>query len=331
MKIKKEYIMLVALILALSLYLFLRKQDRIHYRLPKLPRVARADISKIEISKKGTAIILSKKDNIWRIAPQGYPADAGKAENMLNAIEKLTLTALVSKSKNYCRYDLDGGKKLTVKAWAGDVLEREFAIGKIAPSYRHTFVQVGGDHRVYHASGNFRGVFDLTLDNLRDKTALRFEKSDIEQIKISKGRESVVFGRKVVPVEIKVDKEVEPLNPSASKTETLWETAKGQKADEAKLDRLLTTLSNLRCSNYVKHRKKEDFAEALYTVQLRGVQEYSLSIFERLGKDAKTYPAISSTNDYPFFLQERQAKKIMIDPREMLTKPEQGAGKREKD
>ena len=331
MKIRKEYIIFIVVIVALSLYLFLRKQDRTHYKVPELSPIAQPEISKIEISKKGTAITLSKKGSIWRIAPQGYPADAGKAEDMLDTIEKLTLTVLVSESKNYTRYDLGGDQKLTVKAWTGDTLKRDVAIGKVAPSHRHTFVQIGGDHRVYHASGNFRGVFDLTLDNLRDKTVLKFEKAEIQEVQVSKGRESVVFGRKQVPVEIKLDQEAEASSPPAAKTDTLWETAEGQRADEAKLDRLITTLSNLRCAKYVDGRKKEEFTEPFYTVRLSGVQEYNLSIFDRLDKDAKTYPAISSVNDYPFLLQEQQANDIMKDPEGLLAEPREEAGKGKKE
>jgi hypothetical protein len=331
MKIRKQYIILVAVILALSLYLFLRKQDRTHYKVPEVPPIVQSDISKIEISKKGSAITLIKKDTIWRIAPRGYPADAVKVKGMLDALEKLTFTALVSESKNYTRYDLGGDQKLTVKAWAGDTLKRDFAIGKVAPSYRHTFVQVSGDYRVYHASGNFRGVFDQTVDNIRDKMVLRFEKTEIQEVQVSKGRKCMVFGRKQVPVEIKLDQEAEASSPPAARTETLWESAEGQKADEATLDRLLTILSNLSCQKYVDDRKKEDFTEPIYTIQLRGIQEYSLSIFGRLNKDAKAYPAISSVNDYPFLLQEQQANDIMKDPEELLAEPKkQGAEKEEK-
>lgn len=329
MKIKREYIILVAVILALSLYLFLRKQDRTHYKLPEAPPIAQTDISKIEIFKKGTAITLIKKDTIWLIAPQGYPADAGKVKGMLDAIEKLALTALVSESRNYTRYDLGADQKLMVKAWAGDKLKRDFAIGKVAPSHRHTFVRVSEDSRVYHASGNFRGVFDQTLDNIRDKAVLKFDKAEIQEVQVSKGGKSVFFGRKQVPVEIKLDQEAEASSPPAARTETLWETVEGQDADEAKLDRLLTILSNLRCEKYLDDRKREDFTEPIYTVQLRGIQEYSLSIFGRLNKDIKAYPAISSANDYPFLLQDRQANDIMKDPEELLVEPKKQSAEEE--
>ena len=329
MKIRKEYIILVVVILALSLYLLLRKQDRTHYKLPEVPPIAQADISKIEIFKKGSAVTLIKKDTIWRIAPQGYPADAGKVREMLDKIEKLGLTALVSESKSYTRYNLGADQKLAVKAWAGDKLKRDFAVGKVAPSYRHTFVQVSGNYRVYHASGNFRSVFDQTVDSIRDKVVLKFDKAEITEIRVSKGEESKIFGRKQVPVEIELDKDAAASRPPATRTETLWETAVGQKADEAKLGRLLTILSNLRCEKYVDDRKKEDFTEPIYTVQPKGIQEYSLSIFGRLDKDAKVYPAISSVNDYPFFLQEQQANDIMKDPEELLAEPKRQSAEEE--
>jgi hypothetical protein len=329
MRIRKEYIILVAVILALSLYLLLRKQDRTHYKLPGVTPIAQADISKIEISNKGSAITLIKNDAIWRIAPEGYPADAGKVRDMLDKIEKLALTALVSESKDFARYNLGVDQKLTVKAWAGDTLKRDFAIGKVAPSYRHTFVQVSGDYRVYHASGNFGGVFDQTVDNIRDKVVLKFDKAEITEIRVSKGKESKGFGRKQLPVEIKLDQQGEASSPPATRTETLWETAEGQKAEQAELDRLLTILSNLRCEKYLDDRKKEDFTEPIYTVQARGIQEYSLSIFGRPDKDTKAYPAISSVNDYPFSLQEQQANDIMKDPEELLTKPKKESAEKE--
>jgi hypothetical protein len=329
MKIRKEYIILVAVVLALSLYLFLRKQDRTHYKLPEVTPIVRSDISKIEISRKGTAIILIKKDTIWRIAPQGYPADKGKVKGMLDAMEKLTLTALVSESKNFARYNLGGDQKLAVKAWAGDKLKRDFAVGKVAPSYRHTFVRVSEDYRVYHASGNFRDVFDQTVDNIRDKVVLKFDKAEITEIRVSKGEESKIFGRKQVPVEIELDKEAAVSSPPATRRETLWETAEGQEVDEAKLDRLLTILSNLGCEKYLDDRKKEDFTEPIYSVQARGIQEYSLSIFGRLDKDTKAYPAVSSGNDYPFLLQEQQANDIMKDPEELLAEPEKESSEKE--
>ncbi len=323
MKIKKEYSILLAVIIALSLYLTLRNPDRTQYQLPEVPEVDRKDISKIEIAKPDISIVLNKQGGSWHIAPQAYSADTDMVKNMLDVIEKLTLTALVSESKNYDRYNLNDNEKIVVKAWKEDTLRREFEVGKAATSYRHTFVKLAGDDRVYHARGNFRDKFDQTVDNLRDKTVLSFAQTEIREIRIAKGEQLMVFGRKQVPVEVTAGKEAEVRSPPSPKAETVWQTAEGKKGDESKLSRLLTTLSNLRCEKYIDDRKKEDFTNPIYALQLKGLQEYTLSIFAKTDKSDKNYPAVSSANDYPFLLSDRQADDIMSNPDEMLQKSDE--------
>lgn len=322
MKLKKEYTILVAVIVALVLYLVLRKSDRTHYRVPSLPAVAEAEISKIELSKLDTSIVLNKRDNSWYIAPQGYPANSRTVRDMLAIIGNLTLTALISESSTYGRYDLSDEKKITVKAWAGEVLRREFEIGKSAPSYRHTFVKLAGDDRVYQARDNFRGKFDPTAENLWDRTVLSFERAEIREIQITKGAQSILLSRQEVPPEDTAGEKSDEGGPPPPKSETLWETPDGKKGDESTLNRLLGTLSKLRCQKYMENRKKGDFTDPLFTLTLRGAQEYTLSLFAKTEKDAKNYPAISSQSDFPFLLTDGQAKDIMKDPDEMLEKLE---------
>lgn len=324
MKVKKEYAVLIAIVLAVSLYLILRNPDRTHYQVPKLSHLAENVISRIEISRQETTIELSKKENWWYIAPQGYPADTGVVKRMLDIIEKLTLTALVSESKNYARYDLDDNKKITVRAWMGERLVREFEVGKAAASsfYRHTFVKIAGDDGVYHAPEDFRGRFNQTVDKLRDKIVLSFDRTEIREIRITKGQQLMVFSRSQAPVKVSAGQEADTLSPLSPKVETVWQTADGKDGDETQLRKLLATLSRLRCVQYIDDRKKEDFTSPIYTLQLKGLQEYTLSIFAKTGKVVRTYPAVSSENDYPFLLFNRQADDLMKRPDELLKKPD---------
>ena len=322
MKGKKEYGILAAIIAALVLYLILRSPDRSHYRLPRVPDLAGAEVSKIEISTIDTSIILSKKDDRWYIAPQGYPANENKAKDMLSTIGTLTLTALVSESRNYDRYDLGEDKKITVRAYEGNTLRREFDVGKTAPSYQHTFVKLAGDDRIFHAQGNFRTKFDQAVENLWDRAVLSFERTEIQEIQITKGNESILVAQKQVPVEVSVSEKANAEGKPPPKSEKVWESADGKKGDESKLNRLLTALSNLRCEEYLENRGKDDFTNPIYTITLKGVQEYSLSLFAKTDKDAKDYPAISSQRDFPFLLADRQADNIMKNPNEMLEKAE---------
>jgi hypothetical protein len=319
MKVKKEYVILVAVILALSLYLLLRKTDRVRYELPKLPALAKADVSKIEIARKGAAIVLSRRNGNWNIGPQGYPADTDKVTNMLGIIENLTLTAMVSESRDYSRYQLDDDHKITVRAYIGEKLTREFDVGKVAPSYRHTFVRLKGNKVVYHARENFRHTFDMTVDDLRDKQVLAFDKEEIQEIRITKNGKSLACTRSAASTAAGQ----EPTDKSSPpKEEVIWQSAEGERCDEKTLNRLLAVLSNLRCERYLDNKKKEDLIDPVYRIELKGDQDYNLSIFAKAEGDEKSYPATSSENDYPFLLPEGRAKSIMKNPEEMLERQE---------
>lgn len=322
MKVKKEYLILIALIIALSLYLIMRNPDRTHYQLPDFPEISGKDISKIEIEKGDTTIVLNKKDKAWHIAPQEYPADAEKIQGLLDTIEELSLTAMVSEARDYKRYDLNDAKKITVRAWIDDSLIREFEVGKAAASYQHTFLKLPGDDRVYHAQKNFRGKFDQTVDSLRDKTILSFDQDEIEKVHITKGKQSIVLHRKQVPVKVTATQKNEGQSPPSPEEKTVWETPKGKRADESRLNHLLSTLSKLRCEKYIDNQVKNDFTSPICTLQLSGNQEYTLSIFSKPDKHAKDYPAISSQNDYPFLLGAWRADDLMKNPDELVKKPD---------
>lgn len=326
MRIKKEYLLLVVIIIALSLYVILRNPDRTHHQLPQLPSLDHKSVSKIEISRADESVVLEKKNDQWRITPKGYLANDDMVSTMLDAMEQMTVTALVSESKSYERYDLGDDKKLSVKAWSGQTLKRNFDVGKTASSFRHTFVKLDGDTRVYHVRGDFRRGFDKTTDDLRDKTVLSFDKNDIQEIHLTKGDDAtVILSRVQAPVQASGDES--PDGPSTqdslpTQETTVWQTAEGKQADQAQIDQLLNTLSSLRCENYIDDKTKEDLSNPIFLLQLKGQEEYTLSLFEKNDKD-ENYPAISSENDYPFVLRQWQANNIMKKP-ETLLKEQKG-------
>ena len=322
MKIKKEYLILLLIIIVLSAYLSLRKKDRTLYELPVLPGISKKDISKIEITKGKTSIVLNKKDDQWYIGSQQYPADKNKVNEMLDASEKLTLTALVSESKNYIRYDLTEEKKINVKAWQADTLKRNFDVGKAASSFRHTFVKLADDDRVFHARENFRNKFDQSVDNLREKTVLKVQVSDIDQIRITKKQQSLTLNRTPAGETEPPQKTDQAAATPSPIIKAEWQTTDGKIADKPTLNRLLSSVTNLRCDKFIEDRAKEDFTAPLYRVELVGAKDYSLSIFAKLKDDDSDFPAISSENDYPFLLSKAKAESIMQDPDKLIEKPE---------
>ncbi|MFC1862796.1 DUF4340 domain-containing protein [Thermodesulfobacteriota bacterium] len=316
MRIKKELVLLIIIIILLSLYLALRSRDRTHYSLPELPEISRNEISKIEIARQDSSIFLQKNGDMWEIIPQEWPVEDYIVSNMLEVMEELTFTTLVSESKSYERYGLAEDEKLTVRAWAGDTLKLEFEIGKKVPTSQHTFVKLPNNHRVYHAQDEFKWKFDQTIDKLRVKTVLSFEEDKIQEISITKEEKSNTFIRQQISVEDDSGKE-EIDDKETSEKKTIWVNTEGEKWDKEKMADLLNTLSELNCEKYIDEGQKEDFKNPICDVLVKGEKQYSLSIFASEEKDGSGYPGVSSENPYPFLLSEDEAKKIMTIPDKM--------------
>ena len=314
MKLKKEYILLSIVIIVLSAYLIMRTSDRTQYELPEVPTVAAKDISKLQITRDRDEIIVTKQDEKWYIAPERWPADEGKIQDMLKAIEDLTLTALVSESRNYSLYDLDNEKKINVKAWSGDSIKRDVDIGKTASSFRHTFVKTAGDERVYHARGNFRDDFDISKDHLRDKLVLTIDTAAIQQIKAIKNQQTLTLTKTQVPVKMEGDQTEKQAETSAKPDKPVWQTADGRPVDEAVVKQILNEVSSLRCERFINDRQKSDFSSPLLKLQLKGAREYSLSIFAKAAEKDTEYPAVSSGSEYPFLLSQSQVDRLMKNP-----------------
>jgi hypothetical protein len=316
MKAGKEYILLIVVIVALTAYLIFRGTNNIHYQLPTLPAIIKNDITRIELSKAGSTVVLVQKDNSWLVEPKNYLADADKVRDMLNTITGLSVSELVSEAKNEHLFDLTDDKKIAVKVWEKDALKLEFEIGKTAPSQHHTYIRLAGDPNVYQAKENFRTQFDQTEEKVREKTVLSFKQDEITEIEIVKKGQSVVIAKKTVSkgsVDKRSEDEKKPTVPPPA-TETVWETQKGQKADTVLVDSLLLYLSNLKCESFIEGRDKSQLANPIYAVKLKGSKEYSLSLFEKPNKDEKRYEAISSGSDYPFWLSDSQTEAIMKSP-----------------
>lgn len=317
MKVKKEYVILVLLILGLSLYLFLHKQDRTQYEMPVLQEVPASEITRMEISKPGgSPLALERKNDGWILLPEAYPAESAKVSALLESIGNLTLTALVSESQNYERYGLAKEEKIGVKAWAREKLKRDFEVGKAAPTSQHTFVLVAGDPRVFQARENLKARFNLTLDDLRDKSVLKIDPSSVEAIDLNDGKKTLSLTRKQIPVEVGAGQKKE--SPSAD-SQGAWQSAVGN-VDEAKVTQLLNALSNLKCRTYISGQKKSEFKAPVYTVKVKSMEDHSLSLFAKNEKDKNDHPAVSSQNDSPFLLSDQQAKQIML-PLDQIVKP----------
>ncbi|MDJ0720723.1 MAG: DUF4340 domain-containing protein [Desulfobacterales bacterium] len=316
MRLKKEYLLLGIVILALGLYLFFNQRDRVHYTLPETPRIETADITRIEIERPGGKLTLKRADGQWRLRPGDYPADSAQVARMLSAIADLTVTALVSETQSFARYDLDADRRIDVRAYNEDKLVRQFTVGKAASTFRHTHVLVGEDKNVYHAAGSFRWEFDKPVDDLRDKTVLTVDRTTVSAISLTTEGQQIVVTKApetAKPADAQSDAPASP-PPAEGTTDAAgkprWQTAAGEAVDPAAVDQLLSALDPLKCSAFLDDDSTPVEAAPYYRLELTGAETQTLEIFSPAADTASDYPARSSESPYRFKLSEFDVAKV---------------------
>lgn len=292
MKIKLEYIILGVLVIAVSLYLLLRERDRMRYKLPTLEPISSEEISRIEINRQTATVELVRSGDIWQILPDGHRADAQRVRDILNTIETLSITDLVSVSKVYDKFELGNDTRIGVTAFQEDTVVRRFYVGSSARTSQHTYITVPDDARVFHARGNLRSTFDRDREDLRDKLVLSFESSTITEIEIKKDSGSLRLIRTV--------------GADNTQAETQWKTPTGEQWDNKKVDNLLKQLSNLRCTKYLT--EKPDPSQTLASAVLIGNKTYRLDILNKSGSE---YPGVSSEADSAFLLSSYIVEELL--------------------
>lgn len=309
MKSKKEFVILGGIIAVLAAYLFFQNTDRTHYELPVLPALGESDITALEVITGDATMELRKIDDTWYVEPGRFKADESRVKPMVDAIRNLTLTALVSEAGNDHRYDLDDEKRIRVRAFTGDREIRTVDIGKAAPSHQHTFVKPAGDNRVFHARENLRSRFERGRSDLMDKTVLTLNRADVNRIEIVRPDAApMVLSLAQNPVKNPEEAESETTIPEP---EIVWQDADGNPVPESEINNLLSTVTNLKCREFIEDRSRESYTSPLITLTFHDGKDRVLTIFEKHQPEDTVYPAISSENDHPFLLSQFTAEDII--------------------
>ncbi len=338
MKIKKQYLILSGIIAVLLIYLILGSgRSKMSYEVPRLKSLNQQEITKLEIILSDRTVTLSGQGEAWNIEPQDYPADPVKVEDMLETVANLTLTELASEQQDYQRYDLDQDSRITVKAYQEERLVREFDIGKIPSTYRHTFIRMADDTRVYYARESFRSRFENEIKDLRDKKVMSLDKNAVSEIHLTQEDTTLEFEKKMIPATPPEEKtppekeETETETPQEPQEQEAWVTDDGRTGDKTGLDTILSELSDLRCDDFIEGKAKADYSSPIYTVVLKGNKDYMLQIYaqeEKVEEEEKEegggvsqdekYPAVSSESPYPFLLSTYRAERIMKKPEDLF-------------
>lgn len=328
-KMKKEYMILLGIIAVLLIYLlFGTGRTKMSYSVPNLNAFNQSDITRIEVTNAEGSLVLSGEGDVWTIHPQEFPADLVKIQDMLKTISELQLTDLAAESQDFQRYDLDEDSKITVKAFHGDELLRQFDIGKTPATYRHTFVRMTEDTRIYYAKGSFRSRFELEINDLRDKTVMGFDRNEISEIIISQAGEAMIFAKTMLPPPqedtVAAEQDDATTAPPPGEQEA-WVLPDGRMGEKTVLDGILSALSDLRCDEFLEDESPEQSLEPVFSVTVKGTKDYTLKIFTKQEGDNGKYPAISSENAYPFLLSTYGAEQIIKKDKDLFPETEKEA------
>ncbi|MCK5695378.1 MAG: DUF4340 domain-containing protein [Desulfobacula sp.] len=302
---KKEYLILIALILSLSAYLLFHKESKDNYTLPAIVKIDVSKITGLVIDRKEGAIEFIKKEKKWLLTDKEYPADSSSVENMLDTLKTLKLSALVSQKGDLKRYELDDEKYIRVKVMEGAKSIFEFTMGKAAPTFNHTFVMLKNDNNIYLSNGSFKSYFDKTQDDFRDKKVLKFKEESIKRFTIEKDG----LSKTLISKEGKKEEQ---------ETSIIWSSEDGTSVDKEMILNLLSSISFLECEKYLNSPFKNDLKneKPLCKIRLENGSNIELTLFKTDKEDI--FKGISSLNKNAFLLSQFNGKEIVSTIEKLL-------------
>ena len=288
---KKEYLILIAVILLLGAYLVFHEESGDNFPLPSIVKMTPDKITGLSITKKQGTIELVKQDKTWVIKDIDRPADKTAMENMLDALKDLKISALVSQKKEIKRYELDPDNRVHVVVTEGGSTVFEFTMGKTAPTFNHTFVMLKQDSNIYHAKGSFRTYFDTSAADLRDKKVLEFTEKAVKTLTVEKDGKSKTF----------TAKEETGKDTEAGIT---WQSENAPVVDKESISELLSALSFLECDEFLSKDKKQSIENTapFFRILLKSDKDHTLTLVKL--KDDEPLAGISSMNPDAFTLSK---------------------------
>ena len=298
---KKEYLILIVLILLFSAYLFLHKENKDNYALPEIKKIDASQVTSLILEKKEGAIKFTRKDKQWFLTDKEYPADQALVDSMLDTLRTLKLSALVSEKQDLKRYELNDENRILVKAMKEEDSVFEFVVGKTAPTQNHSFVMIKNDKNIYQANGNLKSNFDRMVEDFRDKKVMEFKEASLKKVMLEKDGKS----RTLIPQEVKKETEKDK-----GKTMAIWTSEDGASVDNQAVSTLLSTLTFLKCQKYLDSLTKAELEKTAPLCKITFENEGSLELILFKGDNEDKINGISSMNGYAFELSRFNGREI---------------------
>jgi Domain of unknown function (DUF4340) len=163
---------------------------------PKILAIPEADITQIEIRKKGQPPTILKKTDKWQIvAPQALAADGDSVNPMVSGLASLNSDRLVDeKPTDLAQFGL-APPDVEVVVTKKDGKNSKLLFGDQTPTGSGFFTRLDGDPRVFSVASFSKNAFDKTPNDLRDKRLLIFENDKLTRLELTAKNQTMEFGR----------------------------------------------------------------------------------------------------------------------------------------
>ena len=142
----------------------------------------------ILIEKYDGTISLVQENDKWFINIEKYEAVQSNVDTMINyakSIDALDRVASLSNSASVTKYEFDDANAIKVTLSKAGKEIRTFTLGKDASTGIQCYATVNGSNDIYLVNGDYRNVFDKTVDQLRTKTVYSVDSVNISSVSVT--------------------------------------------------------------------------------------------------------------------------------------------------
>ena len=164
---------------------------------PKILALNQDDITKVEIKKRDSDVVLAKDDSgSWHItAPQESRAESGAVSSLISSLASLTADRVIQeKATDLQPFGLKEPALELVVTTKNNQSQR-LLIGDETPSHNGAYAAVAGRPQVYTVPSYVKSGLDKNLDDLRNKKLFDFGPTDPGKIEFRNGTKTYLLKR----------------------------------------------------------------------------------------------------------------------------------------
>ncbi|GIW41194.1 MAG: hypothetical protein KatS3mg076_1771 [Candidatus Binatia bacterium] len=197
MRLRNTLVLLLILAgLGAYVYFVERPREQREEEKKKLLAFEPDEVTEIRLSASDRTIVLAKEDGSWKLRePIAAPADEFAVKGLLRAVADAEVKrSLEDAGEKLADYGLEP-PEIELRLRTGEKELPVLKVGKKTPVGYSVYLQKGDDPAVLLSSGSLEGALDKKVEDLRDRTVVRFEEDKVRRVALSKPDGEIVLVR----------------------------------------------------------------------------------------------------------------------------------------